>query len=488
MRIFNNIKKYAVLMVAVLTVTSCNDFMDVNVNPNLLLNPPPGTILTSAQVSLGVAIGGSVHRYSALWSQQFSGQGASGTQTIDYGNYVVTEVDMNNVFRVQLFGEVLANLAQLREASQEENPVFAGIAKIMQAYTYQILVDGWGDVPYTEALQFGANPRPAYDSSRDIYTNLFSLIDEGMADLDRQNVLPVGPTDIIYGGNVDKWKRFGNALKLRLYVHYYPLFPAEASAGIASLLGQPLMRDASDNFQLRFENTAARTNPIDQFETRRQNQFFPHQTFVNTMNAKADPRRPFFFTAFPEDGQFTGAVAAPQSIDFSRIGVYLRGPRTSEDDQFGFAGDAPIRMLTVAEQNFIIAEYHARNGNVGEANIAHAAGITASMTMAGVDPAAAAAYIAASPTGTITGAGEDAIRAIIEEKWVANYGVGMEPWTDWRRTGYPELSPVAAATLPAIPRILPYSDLERVTNPQNTPARGSADLITPSVFWDPGAR
>jgi hypothetical protein len=139
-------------------------------------------------------------------------------------------------------------------------------------------------------------------------------------------------------------------------------------------------------------------------------------------------------------------------------------------------------MFTFAEQNFILAEYYARTNNLMLANQFHRAGITASMDMAGVVAATRDAYLAASPSATLTTA--NAIRNIIEEKYVANFGVPMEPWTDWRRTGFPAIIPTQGAAFPQVPRVLPYSDLERVANPRNTPARD--DLTAPAIFWDPG--
>lgn len=482
MSILRNIK-IAWLTLGVLLMSSCDRFLDVNVNPNVIQNPPPGTILTSAQVSLGVAMGGNVHRYSALFTQQFAGQGAPGTQTRDYDRYILTEVDVNNVWRGQLYGDVLADLRQLINTTEGQNPRYAGIAKILQAYTFQILVDGWGDVPFSEALQFAENLRPAYDASGEIYPALIALLDEGVANLGQQGTLVPGTDDLIYGGDVNKWQRFANALKLRLYIHHFPKLAQAGQQGIAALLSAnaPLMRNNADNFQLPFQASAGRTNPVDQFETRRQDQFFPGATLVNLMNARNDPRRSSYFLPFPAAGQFTGATAgAAQSVNFSRIGPFLRGAQVGTGNNF--EGDAPIRMLTFAEQNFILAEYYARTNNLTLANQFHRAGITASMDMAGVAAAARDAYLATSPSATLTA--DNAIRNIIEEKYVANYGVPMEPWTDWRRTGFPALIPTQGAAFPHIPRILPYSDLERVANPQNTPVR--EDLTVPAIFWDPG--
>ena len=137
-------------------------------------------------------------------------------------------------------------------------------------------------------------------------------------------------------------------------------------------------------------------------------------------------------------------------------------------------------MLTYSEYQFILAEYYARTGDLVKSKTAFDAGITASMNMAGVAAANQATYIAARPALTAA----NAIQQIIEEKFVANFGVVSEPWTDYRRTSFPALALPATGQATAILRILPYPDADRAANPINTPVR--TDLTKPSVFWDPG--
>jgi hypothetical protein len=340
-------------------------------------------------------------------------------------------------------------------------------------------------------LKFASNVQPTYNTSEDAYTKILALIDDGLADLDKASDLPLGTDDLIYGGDLTKWRKFANTLKLRLYLHYYgkPALAATATTNIAALVARPadnFMQSNADNFQLTFAAVSNNENPIHQFDNRRPNQIFPSATIVNLMNTKSDPRRASYFTSFPSEGQYRGAVngtgaAGAPSTDFSRIHTFLRGAATTTGTTITYTGAAPIRMLTFAEYNFILAEYYQRTGNATQATTFLTRGVQASMDMAGATTAAATAYIATLPAQI---ASNGLLRTIIEEKFVANFGVAVEPWTDWRRTGFPNLTLATNAAVPQIPRILPYSDLERVANPTNTPAR--TDLTAPSVFWDPG--
>ena len=467
-------------------LASCDKFLDINQNPNAVLVAPASNVLVASETALGFVMGSDLHRYTSLIVQQFSGQG--GAQTAEYDRYNITSTDLDNLWRSAIFAGSLADMQKLIEQTQAASPKYAGIGKIMKGYQFLVTTDAFGDVPFSEALQFDKKFAPKYDASADVYKGIVALLDDGIADLKKTSLLTPGADDLIYGGDLNKWERAANTIKLRLYIHYFPKISTNSNADIAALLGSGALffRNNADNLQMRFENAANKNNPIDQFEKSRNNTFFPSATLVNLMNAKTDPRRPAFLTPFPvgsttyvgaQNG--TGLTGAPNS-SFSRVNTYLRGNATAGTGFNNFDGTAPIRMLTFAEYNFILAEYYARTGNLVSAQTSFAAGITASMDDAGVSATERTAYIAARPLLTAA----NAIQSIVEEKFIANYGVAVEPWTDYRRTKFPVL--LAPANTPqgqAILRILPYSDLERTSNP-NTPAR--PNLTTPAVFWDPG--
>ena len=483
MKGYKNIKLFVIGLLA-LSITGCDEFLDVNENPNQLIDVPANTLLTSSTLGTATLMGTHLHRYSAVYTQQF----AAGTAQIwDLSRYLLTEVDVNDVWRFRLYAGVLNDLKRLEERTLTSSPHYAGISKILQGYLFMTAVDNWGDVPFTEALQLADNLTPVYDKDEAIYTGIIAMIDSGIALTNEANSTfkPTGD-DLVYGGDLAKWRRLANTIKLRLYLHYYPKNAAFATQSIGALLssGAPLITGNADNFQVKFiPGDADRANPISQFEVRRQNQFFPAENFVNLMNTKADPRRAFYFTQY--NNAYIGMPANANqntSANYSRMHVYLRGAVTSANPITGYAGDAPLRMMTFAEYQFILAEYHARNSRLAESQLAFTAAITASMADVGVPAAEVTAYLESRPALTTA----NAIQQIIEEKYVANYGVATEPWVDWRRTGFPQLTPVASAAMTQIPRILPYAELERVTNGKNTPARGNANIIQPGVFWDPG--
>ncbi len=520
-------KKKIYLGVSVLMLTlfisGCDNFLDVNTDPTRLKTAQINQALVAAQASLAFYQGADLFLYSSLFVQQAAGTGVTGSQTRFYDSYIVTNNDVNNAY-TNYFAGTLADLDYVKKlGTSTGNPQYTGVAKILQAYTFSTLVDAWGDVPYKEALKGVANVQPKYDASKEIYDSLFVLLDAGVAQTKLVNVRAISTDDLIYGGNMGRWEKFSNTLKLRLALHYAK---DDNGAKLVALVasGAPFMTSNADNFQMVFENVTNRQNPIHQFELSRQDYYAPGGTLVNMMNTKVDPRRGTYFVAYPAPtgaGTVTNVSAGPwvatpsnssvQTNPSSRIHTYLRGSVTGDTGArvtgtsgvngagaptataVTYDGIAPSRMLLYSEYCFIRAEaalvYGATAAPLASAEAWYQEGISSSMgnsntAIAGsISAGSIATYIAAN--GTLDPAPATALQQIIEEKYVANYGVVMEPWSDWRRTTFPTISASAAGAANGnnvIPRILVYPLSEQQTNLANLPARAS--LIVKGVFWD----
>jgi hypothetical protein len=500
---FKHISKASLLLLlgVTLTTTSCKKFLDVNTDPDNIpsTNAPIAQLLTNAQVNLAFEGGSDLYRFTSIIAQHLSGQASQPNQTYEYDRYNITGNDQNNVWN-SIFATTLNDLELIiTTATANGSPHYSGVAKIMKAYEYSLVVDTWGDVPYSEAQKLDQNTAPKFDDDAAIYPQLITLLTEGITEVNAatSNLTP-GSNSLIYPGTFSttktNWIKLANTLKLRLLLHMSKKDPA-ALAAMTTLItsGGPFFAANADDFQMAFNNTANQRNPISAFEVSRPNYLFAHATIVNMMNSKSDPRRPFYFTDFPYgSGQYKGVSAgdAP-TVNYSRPHTYLRGAATGTPvvnaqggitTQQTYSGAAPSRMVTFAEYNFIRAEHALRTGNAVAAQTFFAAGITASMQNAGVSAANITTYLATN--GTLTGTPANMQQQISEEKWVALYGVSVEPWTEWRRTGFPALTLPSnrMATVSAVPRSLFYPQSEIDLNP-NAPAQKSADLQT-RVFWD----
>jgi len=473
-------KKYKYITVAIITIvmaagSSCKKALDINASPNSPTDVPITQLYNGASVNVGFTGGSDLFRYAALISQQLSGQttGAT-TQTQQYEQYLIAGSDVNNLWS-SFYNSTLINLnIIIAKATAGGSPHFSGVAKLLEAYTFQCMVDTWGKIPYSEALQETANINPHYDSDAAIYASLLTLIDSGIADVSQAtSAIEVPSGSPIYPGAFSgaKWVKFGNTLKLRMLLHELKLDPAGTTTKMNALIASGTFFAANaDNFTSAFLATAGAQNPIYQFDVSRAGYLVANNTLVTLMNTKGDPRRPFFFTDFPlGSGIYIGAKGgAAASQNYSKIGTYLKG----------VSGEAPIRMLTFAEYNFIRAEASLKLGVTGSAQAFYSAGITASMTDAGVSAANQATYLAAN--GTLVGTPAQQLQQIIEEKFVANFGVVLEPWTDWRRTGYPVITPPVNAVVATTPRSLfyPQSEIDVNSNAVQKPD------MTVRTFWD----
>lgn len=562
--------KFILLLSGIITLGSCKKMLDINKDPDRLpdSNSPIAQLLSSAQVNLGFEGGSDLFRYTTLIAQQMSGLASQANQTWEYYRYNITGSDQNNVWS-SIFATTLSDL-ELIIKQGAASPYYTGLAKILKAYEYSLVVDVWGKVPYTEAQQLTANTQPHYDDDATIYPKLITLLTDGINELNAAtSLLTPGTNSLIYtnGGNFTnaraQWIKFANTLKLRLFLHYSKKDPTFSNTQLTTLIntaGITFMAANTDNFQMPFFDIANQRNPISAFEVSRPGYLYADARILAIMNARFDPRRAYYFTSFPYQGipapqtfstsaatgagnvltfasttgattnmvitgtnippgtvstavtattitlnnNVTGAgvgvgasiivspnafvgvsAAAPPpspNANYSRIHTFLRGNVTAGTvPPFTYSGAAPQRMLSFAEYNFIRAEAALR-GAPGSAQAFFTAGITASMQEVGVSAAQIADYLAV--WGTLSGSTAQQIQQVIEEKYVASFGVSVEPWNDWRRTGIPTLTPPtnAISSVTAVPRTLFYPQSEIDLNP-NVPGQ-KATSLQDRVFWD----
>lgn len=513
------LKHTRILAVAALLsiATGCNNYLEVNLDPTSPTSSPTNLLLTSAETYTGFNSGSDLNRYTLLFSQQIAAQ--NGRQTENFDAYIIQASELNGIFRNQLYGGPIADLEQvLAKDPATTHPAYFGIARLLKAYNYSLITDIWGDVPFSEALKGTANLQPKADASRDIYNGLITLIDQGIADLAKTSPLGAPSVDdLIYGGNVQRWTRFGNTLKLRLYLHMLqgqsvtPEAVATFVRNTETSTTTGFMTAVADDFQLAFEATANRQNPVHQFIIARTDDIAVSATIVDLMNARIDPRRSAYFTPFPFS---PAALSAPASTtggyvglangtggggvrnNLSRLHSYVRGNVTtptasipagpnltvSGATALAYDGTAPVQMLTFAEYNFIRAELALRYSGPGSAQEFFTRGITASFTDAG-QASQAAGYL--TRQGTLSGTPDAQLRQLIEEKYIANFMVAVEPWNDWRRTGFPTLSRIPTNIVNPnsngrIPRVLLYPQQEVDAN-ANLKQRTYNER---PVFWD----
>ncbi|MEK9751236.1 MAG: SusD/RagB family nutrient-binding outer membrane lipoprotein [Flavobacteriaceae bacterium] len=289
---FNNIRFFLGGSILALGMISCElDDLDINVDPNSASQASLELLLTNSQWEGISTFGGGLNNTTM-------GFQAINTSSDDFN---FTNSSWNGTWNF-LYSGPLKDLEELIAAADPEtNPKYLGIAQILKAYYFTMMVDLWGDVPYTQAFKGNALGEekilePVYDKGADIYADAFSLIDKGIANLTGTTGTVKG--DIIYGGNATKWIKMANSLKLRLLIQTRNV-QSNGAAIQAIVDGGNYIKSAADDFVLRY---GAMKNPDNRHPMYQAGyvggdagySYFGHQ-LMTEMLASKDPRTPFYF-------------------------------------------------------------------------------------------------------------------------------------------------------------------------------------------------
>lgn len=415
--------------------TSC-DYGDTNVDPTRPADVDLALILPAAETQAAFNQMASPDRLTGILMQHFSGFDA---QQIDFEQYNIDENTLDNYWNFGLYGGVMKDCSvMIQKGTDEEQPYYVGIAKILMANALGNAASIFGDVPYTEAFKGTENFKPSYDSQESAYGSIQTLLDEAITELSKPAVGggPSASSDLIYAGDAASWIAAAHALKARYYMHLTKRDGAAHTKALAEIALS--FTGNADQPDFVFDAATAFSNPLAQFGEQR-----PNTLVIN----------PGF------DAMLTGD---PRAGEISDGGSFYTGG----DGLFWSSNASPSPLISFSEIKFIEAEALARAGNFTDANTALVAAVQANMDYMDVD---GAAYIAAMPD--ISGfALEAAISAIMDESYIALYGQAcLEVWTNYRRTGYPALTPNpngANGNNPSgvIPRRIIYPQNERVTN------------------------
>jgi hypothetical protein len=483
----------SIVSVALLWSSGCEEFLDVNETPNNPLSVTPGVLLPSVLAGAAFANANELNRFTATVVQY--NYGAAGGPS-DYDIYNIDGTDFNNQWEGEIYGGALINAKKCIEAAREVNGnAYIGISKIIQAYVFALATDFWGEIPYSEALLGDSSIiQPDLDPQELIYLggevdgrsvqSLFDLTREGLAFLNMEEG-PVVPSedDLVYGGDIDLWKRAGNSLLLKLAMQLSEAAPERAQQEIQAVVSQGAVYivDNAQDMDVNFGGSVGSQSPIHTYTNVSlfQNDMALSSRFQARLEALNDPRLPIFYTqtegAFVSfENGFRGSL--PNPATYSQFNSYVTGPN----------GEGPVRLLTNFQTKFILAEAALRFGitSAGTAQELYQAGIRASMQLAGLTTAQIDTYFANNPTVvTLSGDSENQLRQIIEQKYIAFTGYGYEPWNDYRRTGYPEL-PLSIGSQ-GIDGTIPLRVLytaETITNNANVPNPPPPSNVP--VWWD----
>lgn len=457
------IKYYiSALVVSATLFTSCSDsFFDINVDPNNPADVTPALSLPSGISGTAYVLGGYYTALGGFWSQQYA-QAPAGSQWLEWESYNLTEDDFNRQFTT-LYAGALNDYEYVRiKAEKNADWKYYTIATLMQAYTFQILADLYGEIPYSEALKGTANLQPKYDKGEDVYTSLLQRIDDAITkDFTLSSVKTPGAEDLVFGGSVDKWIKFANTLKLKMYLRYVNKDPNKYKTQIQALLtANNFLNEDAKIVSFKAEQTGY--NPFyNTFVDRLTGNINANMNLMDSLINSSDPRQTKIFNASVTGANYN-AVRTGDSKN-------LTGKTIKDFATPAIGGTSPVYFFTKEEVLFLIAEAQARYGAASDAETTYKAAVSASLVSHGL----AADAIVYSYSG---------VKSIIVQKWIASANKNtIEAFFDYNRTGYPAMSESLTSTFNPgqRPKRLFFPDSERKTNP-NTPAKVA--LYTP-VWW-----
>jgi hypothetical protein len=472
-------KKLIIFCLFIFSAIACqDDLTELNRDPKRATEVPAVTLFSNAQKNLtdimtSTNVNENVFRLLAQhWTT---------TTYTDEPRYDLNTRNIPQTFWNTLYISVLRDLKEAKTVLQADNSIVNAALKqnqlalieITEVYAWQVLVNTYGDIPYTEALDY-TKPSPKYDSAPTVYNDLLTRLDAAIASLN-ESADSFGSGDLIYGGDVASWKLFANSLKLKMAMIIADVDAAKAKT-LSEQAAPNVFKSNADNATFQYLSSPPNTNPVwvDLVQSGRQD-FIVANTLVNRMNALGDPRLPKYFT--PISGAFVGGTYGTSNnyTLFSKPAAEIIDPT--------FRGV----LLDYAEVEFLLAEAAARGFNVGGTAAEHYnMAVTASILDWGGTEAQATAYLAKPEVNYATG-GANFKEKIGVQKWIALYNRGWDAWTEWRRLDYPQLQAPADAFSPSVPVRLTYPVLEQTLNPTNyTQAVSSIgqDVLTNKLWWD----
>jgi hypothetical protein len=475
-----NIKKIFIPVIMLLVI-SCGKFDDLNVDPNNPVKVETGTLITSAQRSIGTAVGSTL---GALYAQHIS--------DITYtegGRYQSIQDNFDTWYSGPLQNlQTVINLNT--DPATKDDVIGSGsnanqiaVARILKAYFFQFLTDRWGAIPYSEALKADEGIfTPKYDSQESIYNDLFKELKEAAAQIDGGAGVK---GDIIFGGDMESWKLFANTLRMNMAIRISDVseqkartefLDARADGFITSDVYYPYLGEANNE------------NPwFTSFRTR--TDFAISENLEDYMSGLNDPRLPEF--ADPTLNSVAAGNPIIVGMPYGRQNPTNSPPDVSYPSSTNVkCQDCPLAIITLAQVNFALAEAAARGWIASSAEEHYKDAIKASWDQWGVTYTQAEFDAYYNQAGVTWNAAN--WRMLIgTQKWIALYMQGYEMWAEWRRLNFPVLVQAEEPLNPsgAIPLRNIYGTLEQNLNGANYAAAvaqflGGNDNDGVRLWWD----
>lgn len=511
---------------SVLISTGCDtdELVELNINKNAVTELDPSYLFTKATLSLNgeYEMTRALSIYSAPMIQHIAS-----TASYFSGDKYYYSSQYSGAFMETQYDNVIRYYSNIISATADTDRVnLNGVSHILRAFDLHRMTDIYGDIPYTQAgygLQDTENWFPTYQSQQEVYSAIVTDVKAGRDKLSA-SADDIGIQDVVYGGDISKWRKFANTLLMRVALRMSNVDAATAQAVFVEAYNNGGFSSNDDNGTIKHLS-----GPQDSNRNGLNNGLWNtykyskdckiSATFVDWMKANNDPRLMIVSggTGDPEDsstwntnpedqiGMPNGFTAATMVQDVSPLTAAQKATyETQSNKMFSMLNlkyldwEDPYYLISYAEHELMAAEAILKGWISGDASAKFTMGVTAAIDAWTAFDAAFAtsasdvsAYI--SSRGFDSASAADKLRLIGEEYWAATWLNDIESWSNWRRTGFPELTPTSDPNryqgIDIIPRRLKYWENEISANPSNISAaisRMGADEFNTRVWWDGG--
>jgi hypothetical protein len=497
--------------ICLIVVSSCNKgFKDLNVNPNSPTALDAAFLFTNAEFLTHAA----TMETEPTVVQQFINPFTGITAAFNFNqvNQTYTSANWTNEygFSIKLLVQILSQLKGTTTRTNLYNE-----ARIWKAYQFMMLVDTYADVPYSDAGQAYLNTiyLPKYDNQQAIYTDLVNELTTASAALDPTK--DIVTADAFYGGNIAQWKKLGYSLLLRIGMRYSKFDVTKAQTIVQAAFAGGVMTSNADNCYLKYNTT--QVNPVSSNISLLANTYYLAEPFVNQLKNSGDPRLKYISAKYPNPvAAPTTTLATADTLSADQFGMPIGYSSATLPTAPGFRGANPVSgynysqvnysyfgaltapqfFVTYAQTQLLLAEAAYRGWITGAgAATYYANGVKGAMdewityNATAVIPAAAENAFLANPVNAYNAT--NALNLINTQYWIASWGNGAEAWANFRRSGFPALSPnnYSGKTITGnFVRRYVYPILETSANLANYQAAvadiGGKDNMDTPVFWD----
>lgn len=449
----------------------CKKYLDVNTNPNLVYNPSLSSLLVTSTLQTGL----NVQRMGNITSYyvQYLASPNAGSDRDTY-----QEEDLSSTWN-DFYSAMTDIKAMMQQAEERGATEHLGVAKVTMAMNLNMLINMFGDVPYSQAFKGKDNVIPAYDNQQALHDTTLKLLDEALAAFNMPTpTITLDPaSDLIYRGNVAAWKKTAYALKAR-FLNQLSKTSKYSPADILVAVDNAYTSNADNAALTEFQEF----NPWNEVARDNANLILDgwlSQQFVDATNGKTfgvmDPRLPLI-TNLTRFGDYRGT---PNGQGRSGTGTNNEESVLTRKGFYSADGATPLWLVTYSELKFIEAEAAFRSGNKTRAYAAYQAGMRAQMDLMKVDAAARDAYVN-NPTVSV-GESNLTLDLIFKEKYVVMF-LHPEAWVDARRFDYKykDFTLPVNAVLTSFIRRSAYPVVETSRNGAHVP---DVNMLT-KLWWD----